>query len=75
MFILNNFILSLELDFFLKETWLKDKEQSQNWEMCPPHYNNFSKPNLSGRGEGTAVVFKDSFICSEQSVAIFLLFI
>lgn len=39
--------------------------------MCPPHYNNFSKPNLSGRGEGTAVVFKDSFICFEQSVAIF----
>lgn len=71
-FILNNFITSLDLDFLLlTEIWLTNEEHTLFHELCPLNYKYFSKPRLSGRSGGIAVVFKECFICSEQTVSAF----
>uniref|UniRef100_A0AAQ6IB00 Reverse transcriptase domain-containing protein n=1 Tax=Anabas testudineus TaxID=64144 RepID=A0AAQ6IB00_ANATE len=67
--LLNDFILSQNLDFFfLNETWLRIGESIQLQELCPPNFIYFTSPRLSGRGGGVAVVFKNQFKCSMLSL-------
>lgn len=63
-FILNDFILSADLDFmFLTETWLQPTDCSQLVEACPPHSECFNQPRVSGRGGGIACVYRKNFNC------------
>ena len=64
-FILNDFISSENLDFmFLTETWLQYADCSQLVELCPPHYECFNQPRVSGRGGGLVCVYKKNFKCN-----------
>ncbi|KAK0142789.1 hypothetical protein N1851_019280 [Merluccius polli] len=63
-FILNDFISSENLDLmFLTETWLQGADCNQLVELCPPHYECFNQPRVSGRGGGLVCVYKKSFKC------------
>lgn len=58
-FILNDFIMSHELDFlFLSETWLKVGDSSPLSELLPEGYVCFNSPRLSGRGGGLMTIYK-----------------
>lgn len=65
-FILNDFILSANLDFmFLTESWLQMNDYSQLAELCPPQYDCFSQPRVSGRGGGLVSVYRKNFKCHQ----------
>lgn len=63
-FILNDLILSQNLDFLLlAETCLKPGNSCPLVELCPPNYQTLNLPRSTGHGGGIASVFKNNFTC------------
>ena len=68
-FILRDFFCSRALDFFcVTETWIGAGESSALAELLPADCCCFNTPRTSGRGGGTAVVFKNTFKCKQRKV-------
>ncbi len=44
------------------ETWAKNKEYSTLNEATPPAFSYAQKPQLSSRGDGVAVIYRDSYL-------------
>ncbi len=67
-FILNYFFTLHTLDALcITETWIKPGDLSPFTELVPQGCSFLNSPLLSGRGEGLATVFKDSYLCRRLS--------
>lgn len=67
-FILKDLFTSRELDFlFVTEMWMTVGESSTFTELLPHDCCYFNSPRMSGRGGGTAIVFKSFYKCKLQS--------
>ncbi|KAL6455414.1 hypothetical protein MHYP_G00361580 [Metynnis hypsauchen] len=65
-FILKDFFMSRGLDFLcVTETWMTVGESSAFCELFPPDCTYFNSPRTSGRGGGTATVYKERFKCKQ----------
>lgn len=65
-FILKDFFTSHGLDFMcITETWMTVGESSAFSELLPLDCTYFNSPRTSGRGGGTATVYKERFKCKQ----------
>lgn len=53
----------------MTETWISAGEYSALNELLPAGCNYFNSPRASGRGGGTATVFRNDFKCKQRSVS------
>ncbi|KAL7866039.1 hypothetical protein SRHO_G00112860 [Serrasalmus rhombeus] len=68
-FILRDFFSAQSLDFLcVTETWIGVGEHSALAELLPTGCNYFNSPRTSGRGGGTATVYKKDFKCRQCAV-------
>lgn len=69
-FILRDFFSSSDLDFLcMTETWIGVGECSALVELVPHGCSYFNSPRTSGRGAGTATVYKNDFKCKQCAVS------
>ncbi|XP_014865742.1 PREDICTED: uncharacterized protein LOC106931877 isoform X2 [Poecilia mexicana] len=65
-FILRDFFSHQNLDFLcVTETWLSVGESSALSELLPADCSYFNSPRASGRGGGTATVYKQDYKCKQ----------
>ena len=64
-FLCQDFISQNSLDFFiLTETWITPDNLTSLIEATPPNFTDLHQPQLSGRGGGVAVIYKEDFKCT-----------
>ena len=69
-FVLRDFFSSCALDFLcVTETWIGVGECSALIELSPPGCSFFNSPRTSGRGGGTAAVYKNDFKCKQRAAS------
>ncbi|KAL6459500.1 hypothetical protein MHYP_G00329720 [Metynnis hypsauchen] len=68
-FILRDFFSSRSLDLLcVTETWIGAGDHSALVELLPAGCSYFNSPRTSGRGGGTATVFKNDFKCKQRAL-------
>ncbi len=69
-FVLRDFFSSHGLDFLcVTETWISAGECSILLELLPAGSSYFNSPRTSGRGGGTATVYRNDFKCEQCAVS------
>ncbi|XP_076597184.1 uncharacterized protein LOC143326976 [Chaetodon auriga] len=69
-FIVRNFFSSRGLDFLcMTETWISAGECSALVELLPADCSYFNSPRMSGRGGGTATIYKNNFKCKQRTAS------
>ena len=75
-FLINDFIIKHNLDFmFLTETWLDHNNSAAVLiESAPPNFSFMSENRVNKKGGGVAILFNDSFQCTQISYGNFASF-
>ncbi|KAL6484014.1 hypothetical protein MHYP_G00088870 [Metynnis hypsauchen] len=69
-FVLRDFFSSRSLNFlWVTETWIGAGDHSALVELLPAGCSYFNSPRTSGRGGGTATVFKNDFKCKQRALS------